>query len=66
MMDGMAGGFGVLGMIFFLFLLVLAILWILMPFAIFGTKDRLDALISEVRKQNELLSELRDTLKKSQ
>lgn len=64
-MDGMAGGFGVLGMIFFIFLFVLAILWILMPFAIFGTKDRLDALIAEARKQNELLTELRDSLKKS-
>lgn len=64
-MDGMAGGFGVLGMIFFLFLFLLAILWILMPFAIFGTKDRLDILIAEAKKQNELLSELRDILKKS-
>lgn len=63
-MEGMAGGFGVLGMIFFLFLMVLAILWILMPFAIFGTKDRLDTLISETRMQNALLTEMRDILKK--
>ncbi len=60
-MEGMAGGFG---MIFFLFMALLVILWILMPFAIFGTKDRLDTLITEVRKQNSLLTEMRDNLKK--
>ena len=61
-MEGMAGGFG---MIFFLFMALLVILWILMPFAIFGTKDRLDTLITEVRKQNSLLTEMRDNLKKA-
>lgn len=64
-MESMAGGgLGVLGLIFFLFLIVLVILWILMPFAIFGTKDKLNILINETRQQNELLIEVRDILKR--
>ncbi|WP_382157541.1 hypothetical protein [Hydrogenophaga sp. ANAO-22] len=35
--------------------LLIAILWILMPFAIFGTKDLLRELIREQRKTNEIL-----------
>ncbi|VVM20197.1 hypothetical protein BSPWISOXPB_5199 [uncultured Gammaproteobacteria bacterium] len=34
-----------------LFLFVLAILWFLLPFAIFGTKDKLSELIAETKKQ---------------
>lgn len=49
----------VFGSVFFLALvgvcLLIAILWILMPFAIFGTKDLLRQLIREQRKTNELL-----------
>jgi hypothetical protein len=40
-----------------LFLFVLAILWFLLPFAIFGTKDKLSELIAETKKTNEQLSE---------
>lgn len=35
--------------------LVIAVLWILMPFAIFGTKDLLRELIREQKKTNEIL-----------
>ena len=35
--------------------LLIAILWILMPFAIFGTKDLLRELIREQKKTNEIL-----------
>jgi hypothetical protein len=42
-----------------LFLIILCILWFLLPFAIFGTKDKLDELIYETRKTNEELSALR-------
>jgi len=42
-----------------LFLLVLAILWFFLPFAIFGTKDKLNELISETKKTNEELKKLR-------
>jgi hypothetical protein len=38
-----------------LFAAVLYILWILMPFAVFGTKDLLRQLIREQKKTNELL-----------
>ncbi|HET8808168.1 MAG TPA: hypothetical protein VFM76_07310 [Methylophaga sp.] len=59
-----------LGAIWILFLLVLGILWFLLPFAIFGTKDRLRDLIEESRRSNQelvairkQLSELQQTLK---
>lgn len=38
-----------------LFAAVLYILWILMPFAVFGTKDLLRQLIREQKRTNELL-----------
>ena len=43
---------GVLGLIVILFLFVLAVLWFFLPFAIFGTKDKLAALIAESKKTN--------------
>jgi hypothetical protein len=46
------------GSIIFLFGLVLAILWILVPFAIFGIKGRLDRLISEQKRANDLMAEV--------
>jgi len=52
----LGGGFG-LAVVLFLF--VLAILWFLLPFAIFGTKDKLSELIAESKKTNEQLSALR-------
>ncbi|MDP3835043.1 MAG: hypothetical protein Q8Q82_13860 [Hydrogenophaga sp.] len=38
-----------------LLVLLIAILWILMPFAIFGTKDLLRELLREQKKTNEIL-----------
>lgn len=52
----LGGGFG---LIIILFLFVLAILWFLLPFAIFGTKDKLSELIAESKRTNEQLSALR-------
>lgn len=52
----LSGGVGV-GIVLFLF--VLAILWFLLPFAIFGTKDKLSELIAESKKTNEQLIALR-------
>lgn len=49
---------GMTMLVLFVFLLVLVVLWILMPFAIFGTKDRLDALIAEAKRHNALLAEI--------
>ncbi len=61
---------GVIGLIVILFLVVLAVLWCVLPFAVFGIKDRLDKLIKEmqaikeataltqyeIRKTNKILS----------
>ena len=49
---------GILGLFVFFFLLLVAIVWFFLPFAIFGTKGRLDTLIAETRKTNELLTML--------
>lgn len=42
-------------MVWALVALVIAVLWVLMPFAIFGTKDLLRQLIREQKRTNELL-----------
>jgi len=42
-----------------IFLFALVVLWFLLPFAIFGTKDKLSELIAESIKTNEQLSALR-------
>ena len=54
--------FGSLGALWILFLLVLGILWFLLPFAIFGTKDRLRDLIEENRQSNQELAAIRKQL----
>jgi hypothetical protein len=54
-MEAMAGIGGVLMLLLGLLVLLIAILWILMPFAIFGTKDLLRELIREQKKTNEIL-----------
>ena len=41
---------GILGLFVFFFLLLVAIVWFFLPFAIFGTKGRLDTLIAETRR----------------
>ena len=56
---------GVLYIVVALFLVVLAILWFLLPFAIFGTKPKLDELLVETRKTNTELAEIRDYLSRS-
>lgn len=37
---------------------VLVVLWILLPFAVFGVKDRLTRLLAEARRTNALLEQL--------
>ena len=54
----MIGTGGILYILFLAFAVVLAILWVLMPFAVFGTKDRLDTSISEARASNKALKDL--------
>jgi len=48
-----------LGIVIFLFLIVLAILWFLLPFAVFGIKDRLDNFVTEAKSTNKHLDNLR-------
>jgi len=49
---------GTFGIIISLFLMVTAVLWFLMPFAVFGIKNRLDESIKEQRTTNKLLLEM--------
>lgn len=55
----LGGGFGVIVM---LFLFVLAVLWFVLPFAIFGTKDKLSELIHESQQTNKQLAALREDI----
>jgi hypothetical protein len=47
----------------FFLLLLLVILWILLPFAVFGTKDKLNQLIAEGRTTNQTLREMAQDMK---
>ena len=47
-----------IGALTIFFFIVLAVLWIILPFAVFGTKKRLDAIISESQKVNSWMEEL--------
>lgn len=51
----MSGG---LSLFVALFLFVLAVLWFLLPFAIFGTKDKLAEIIAESKKTNAELARI--------
>ncbi|MBB6598027.1 hypothetical protein [Luteimonas sp. MC1825] len=55
MSELMTGGFG---LVVVLFLFVLALLWFLLPFAIFGTKDKLAEIIAESKKTNNELARI--------
>lgn len=61
-MGEISDGVVVVVVVVVLFLFVLAILWFLLPFAIFGTKDKLSELIAETKKTNEQLSDLRSEI----
>ncbi len=40
---------GILGIIAVVFLIILSILWLCLPFALFGVKPRLDAILKELQ-----------------
>ena len=46
------------GIIVVLFLFVLAVLWFFLPFAIFGTKDKLAEIIAESKRTNAELARI--------
>jgi hypothetical protein len=54
----MGGGFAELMVLAYLFAIVLLVLWCVLPFAVFGIKGRLDKLLEEQRRTNELLAQL--------
>lgn len=45
-------GMGIFGFVIALFLIVQTVLWFLLPFAIFGTKDKLTEIIVQAKKTN--------------
>lgn len=53
---------GSIGLAWFLFGLIVLLLWILMPFAVFGIKDRLDKLRAETERTNVLLTQVVNAL----
>jgi len=55
-MEGLAG----VTMVFALLGLLLGALWFFMPFAVFGTKPKIDAAIKEARLANEKLQAIVD------
>jgi hypothetical protein len=57
------GGFGLAGLVAAILLIVLAVLWFILPFAIFGTKDRLDRLIAATERGQETLTEIHHELR---
>ena len=44
---------GITGLILIILGVFIAILWILLPFAVFGIKERLDAVVKELKQINE-------------
>lgn len=54
-MGMMTGG---LGLVFTIFAFALAVLWFFLPFAIFGTKDKLAEIIAESKKTNAELARI--------
>jgi len=62
-MSTAAAAGGVVYLAFLALVIIIAILWILMPFAIFGTKDLLRTLIREQKRTNELLQAHADRAK---
>jgi len=53
---------GTFGFVVMLFLLVAAVLWFLLPFAVFGTKARMDELIQLNKKTNVALEAIYEEL----
>ena len=60
MEDLLVGGGSILFLVGLVVIAVLVLEWIFLPFAIFGTKDKLDQLIRATDKTNELLEEILD------
>lgn len=62
MNNATTGALGGIYLFVVLFLALLAILWFFLPFAIFGTKAKLDSLIHEMKLMNIALGKVREHL----
>ncbi len=45
-------GMSLLGIIFIIFSIIIGVLWIILPFAVFGIKSRLDKIINLLEEIN--------------
>ena len=54
----MFAGSGIVALIYVIIMLTLAVLWFFLPFAVFGMKPKLDAMLIEMRKDNALLESI--------
>ena len=57
-MSGLFGFGATVWLVLFCFLFVLAVLWFLVPFAVFGSKSRLDKIVGELQTLNETMKEI--------
>jgi len=55
---------GTIGFIIILFLFVHAVLWFFLPYAIFGTKEMPDNIMTEIESTNKLLQVIANEIKK--
>lgn len=51
--------------VFLLVGILIAILWILLPFAVFGTKDKLQEIIDQTIKNTQAIEKLHDSINKN-
>lgn len=51
-MDSTMAAGGIVYLFVVVFLFVLGILWLLLPFAVFGIKNRLDLMLTEIKQVN--------------
>jgi len=57
-MNPLAGAFGILTVLAIILGLVLTILWIILPFAVFGIKNRMDKLLHHLDTMNRNIIDL--------
>lgn len=60
----MLGSAGLLGVIGIVFLIILAVLWFFLPFAVFGIQPKIEKVLAEMKRTNDLLFEIRSDIKR--
>jgi len=63
-MENNADTLSILYVVGAIFVFILVVLWFLLPFAVFGTKTKLDEIASEQKKTNKLLAAIHKQLRK--